>query len=98
VPLFLLLFAATYYLMALANTDNFNVHSLTRTDSPYFTITIFATVGLGDISATSQVARIAVMAQMILDLLVLGLLVKVFLNAVQLGREQQAPKQDTEST
>jgi hypothetical protein len=36
------------------------------------------------------------MAQMILDLLVLGLLVKVFLNAVQLGREQQAPQQDTE--
>jgi hypothetical protein len=38
------------------------------------------------------------MAQMILDLLVLGLLVKVFLNAVQLGREQQAPQQDTEPT
>ena len=96
VPLFLLLFAATYFLMAQANTDNFNVHSLTRTDSLYFTITVFATVGFGDISATSQAARIAVMAQMILDLLVLGLLVKVFLNAVQLGREQQAPQQDTE--
>src|SRR4051794_4219577 len=98
VPLFLLLFAATYFMMAQANADNFNVHSLTRTDSLYFTITVFATVGFGDISATSQVARIAVMAQMILDLLVLGLLVKVFLNAAQVGREQQAPKQDTEST
>ena len=95
VPSFLLLFAATYFLMAQANSDNFNVHALTRTDSLYFTITIFATVGFGDISATSQVARIAVMAQMILDLLVLGLLVKVFLNAVELGREQQAPQQDT---
>ena len=90
--MFLLLFAATYFLMAQANTDNFNVHSLTRTDSLYFTITVFATVGFGDISATSQAARIAVMVQMILDLLVLGLLVKVFLNAVQLGREQQAPQ------
>jgi hypothetical protein len=68
---------------------------LARTDSLYFTMTVFATVGFGDISATSEVARIAVMAQMILDLLVLGLLVKVFLNAVELGREQQAPKQDT---
>ena len=96
VPLFLLLFAATYFLMAQANTDNFNVHSLTRTDSLYFTITVFATVGFGDISATSQAARIAVMTQMILNLLVLGLLVRVFLNAVQLGREQQAPQQDTE--
>ncbi len=96
VPLFLLLFAATYFLMAQANTDNFNIHSLTRTDSLYFTITVFATVGFGDISATSQAARIAVMTQMILNLLVLGLLVRVFLNAVQLGREQQAPQQDTE--
>jgi voltage-gated potassium channel len=96
VPLFLLLFAATYFLMAQANINNFNVHSLTRTDSLYFTITVFATVGFGDISATSQVARIAVMAQMILDLLVLGLLVKVFLNAVQLGREQHAPQRDTD--
>jgi hypothetical protein len=96
VPLFLLLFAATYFLMAQADAGNFNVHSLTRTDSLYFTITVFATVGFGDISATSQVGRIAVMAQMILDLLVLGLLVKVFLNAVQLGREQQASQRDTD--
>ena len=102
VPLFLLLFAATYFMMAQADTDNFNVHTLTRTDSLYFTITVFATVGFGDISAASQVARIAVMAQMILDLLVLGLLVKVFLNAVQLGRQQQTQQQtqqqDTESS
>ena len=98
VPLFLLLFAATYFLMAQANTGNFNVHALSRTDSLYFTITVFATVGFGDISATSQVARIAVMTQMILDLLVLGLLVRVFLNAVQVGQEQQAPMRDTEPT
>jgi hypothetical protein len=97
VPLFLLQFAATYFMMAQADTDNFNVHSLTRTDALYFTITVFATVGFGDISATSQVGRVVVMAQMILDLLVLGLLVRVFLGAVQLGREHHAPKQqDTE--
>src|SRR6476469_3922791 len=60
VPLFLLLSAATYFLMAQADAGNFNVHSLTRTDSLYFTITVFATVGFGDISATSQAGRIAV--------------------------------------
>jgi hypothetical protein len=27
------------------NPDNFNVDSLTRTDSLYFTVTVFATVG-----------------------------------------------------
>ncbi len=51
---------------------------------------MFATVGFGDITATSQTARVFVMAQMILDLIVLGLVVRVFLGAVQLGRQQQA--------
>ena len=86
VPVFLVLFAATYFMMEQANADNFNVDSLTRTDSLYFTVTVFATVGFGDIAATSQVARVAVIAQMILDLLVLGLVVKVFLGAVETGK------------
>lgn len=93
VPLFLLLFAASYFLMEQADAANFNADSLSRTDSLYFTITVFATVGFGDISPTSQVARLVVMAQMILDLLVLGLLVRVFLGAVQRGRDQQTPQQ-----
>jgi voltage-gated potassium channel len=89
VPVFLVLFAATYFMMEQSNAGNFNVDSLTRTDSMYFTVTVFATVGFGDITATSQVARVVVMAQMILDLLVLGLVVKVFLGAVEIGRQQQ---------
>jgi len=86
VPVFLVLFAATYFMMEQVNPDNFNIDSLTRTDSLYFTITVFATVGFGDITATSQVARVVVIVQMLLDLLVLGLVVKVFVGAVELGR------------
>lgn len=96
VPVFLLLFAATYFMMEQANPDNFNVDSLTRTDSLYFTVTVFATVGFGDITATSQAARVAVIAQMILDLLVLGLVVKVFLGAVEIGRGLQTTRPDSE--
>lgn len=92
-PLFLLLFAATYFLLAQADADNFTVDSLTRTDSLYFTVTVFATVGFGDISPASQTARVIAMAQMILDLLVLGLVVRVFVGAVQLGRQQHAPQE-----
>ena len=47
-PLFLVVFASTYYLMAQASAASFT-ESLTRTDSLYFTITTFATVGFGDI-------------------------------------------------
>ena len=96
-PVFLILFAATYFMMEQANPDDFNVDSLTRTDSLYFTVTVFATVGFGDITATSQVARVVVIAQMILDLLVLGLVVKVFLGAVEKGRGRQTTRPDSES-
>jgi voltage-gated potassium channel len=92
-PLFLLLFAATYFLMAQADAGNFNVAALTRTDSLYFTVTVFATVGFGDITATTQTARLFVTAQMILDLVVLGLLLRAFLGAIQLGRQQRTAQQ-----
>jgi voltage-gated potassium channel len=96
-PLFLVLFAAIYFLMAQADLNNFNVHSLTRTDALYFTVTVFTTVGFGDIVATTQVARLVVTVQMILDLVVLGLGVRVFLGAVQRGRQQHTA-QETESS
>ena len=90
VPLFLLLFASAYLTMAHANPANFNTHPLTRTDVLYFTVTVFSTVGFGDISAVSQSARLVVTAQMLLDLLALGLVVRAFVGAVQLARQQAA--------
>jgi 4-amino-4-deoxy-L-arabinose transferase-like glycosyltransferase len=98
VPVFLLLFAATYFMMEQSNPDNLNVDALTRTDSLYFTVTVFATVGFGDITATSQAARVVVIAQMILDLLVLGLVVKVFLGAVETGKGLRTTRQESESS
>ena len=56
-PLFLLLFASTYFLMSQADSANFNLAGLTRSDSLYFTVTVFTTVGFGDIVANSQGAR-----------------------------------------
>ena len=87
VPLYLLLFAATFYLMSHTGTSNFNVHVLSRTDSLYFTVTVFATVGFGDISPASQVARLVVTAQMIFNLIVLGLGVRLIVGAVQQARQ-----------
>ena len=74
--------------MAGADPSNFNVETLTRTDSLYFTVTIFATVGFGDISAASEAARILVTVQMILDLIVLGLGIRIFVSAVEVGRQK----------
>ena len=86
-PVFLLLYAAAYFLMAEGDASAFDVPALTRTDALYFTVTIFATVGFGDITATSQAARVLVTVQMILDLILLGVGIRVFTSAVQVGRQ-----------
>jgi voltage-gated potassium channel len=89
-PLFLLLFAVTYYVIARSQPASFNHEGLTRTDTLYFTVTVFTTVGSGDITANTEVTRVLVTLQMVLDLLVLGLGVRVFLGAVRLGRNRNA--------
>ena len=90
-PLFLVLFATVYFTMARTDPASFNTHPLTRTDGLYFTVTVFSTVGFGDITAASQGARLVVTAQMLLDLLALGLVVRAFVGAVQFARQQAAP-------
>jgi hypothetical protein len=87
VPLFLLIFAAAYYVMGQANAASFTAE-ISRTDALYFTVTIFATVGFGDISAKTETARVVVTAQMFLDLIVLGFGLKIILNAVERGRQR----------
>ena len=89
-PLFLIMYATAYVVLALDSATNFNTHTLSRTDSLYFTLTVFSTVGFGDITATSQSARVFVMVQMILDLVILGLGVQAFRSAVSVGRQRSA--------
>jgi len=85
VPLFLLLFASTYVVMATVAASNFS-QPLTRTNALYFTITVFATVGFGDITAKTEAARLVVSGQMIIDLIILGLGARVIVGAVTRGR------------
>ena len=92
-PLYLLLFAATYFLMASADSASFSMDELTRVDTLYFTVTIFSTVGFGDISPISETARLVVTIQMILNLIVLGAGVKLLTVAVQRGRRSQADEE-----
>jgi voltage-gated potassium channel len=87
VPLFIVLFASTYYLMSQADAAAFSA-PLSRTDALYFTVTIFATVGFGDLSAKAESARLVVTGQMMLDLIILGAGVRIVLTAVQRGRDR----------
>jgi hypothetical protein len=94
VSVFLLLFAATYVVLAAISASNFGEH-LSHTDGLYFTVTVFSTVGFGDITAKTETARLVVTGQMVADLIILGVAVKVILGAVKRGRQRQtAPGQD----
>jgi len=88
IPLFLLLFASTYVVLATISASNFS-EPLTRTDALYFTVTVFSTVGFGDITAKTEAARLVVTGQMIADLVTIGLGLKVIVGAVKRGRQQQ---------
>ena len=48
--LFLLLFATSYAVMTRVEPGSFDVPPMTRVDGLYFTVTVFATVGFGDLS------------------------------------------------
>jgi voltage-gated potassium channel len=92
-PFFLLLFASTYFLMERASGASFT-QPLTRTDALYFTVTVFTTVGFGDITAKSETARVVVIIQMLADLVLLGAGIRVLLGAVQRGRERRTQTAD----
>jgi hypothetical protein len=82
VPFFLLLFAATYVVLAALTPGNFGGR-LSHSDGLYFSVTVLSTVGFGDITAKSQAARLVVTGQMIADLVVLGLAIKVIIGAAR---------------
>lgn len=79
---FIVVFAGAYLALASARPESFT-QPLDHTASLYFTITVLATVGFGDISAVSQVARWVVSAQMILDLVLLAGVARVVLGVAQ---------------
>lgn len=85
VPLFLVVFSTTYYLLGRAHPGWFS-ETLTRLDAAYFTVTVFATVGFGDITAVSETARAITTGQMVGDVVLVGLIARVVVGAVQEAR------------
>jgi hypothetical protein len=96
IPLFLVVFAAVYSVLGTSDPDAFS-EPLSRTDSLYFVVTVFATVGFGDISPVSTPARVLTTVQMVADLVLIGLVLRVFLTAVDRGRRRTADGGDGSS-
>jgi hypothetical protein len=88
IPLFLVLFSWIYLTMSHSNPTFFS-HPLNRTESLYFAVTIFSTVGFGDIVPKTDMARIVTMVQMIADLVVIAVVVRLIFGAASRGEAQR---------
>jgi len=93
VPLFLVVFATTYFVMSRTDAASFS-EPLSRLDSAYFTMTVFATVGFGDITPVASDARAVTMVQMVGDVLIVGLVANVIVGAVREGVQRRADQVD----
>jgi Ion channel len=84
VPLYLLIFARIYLSNSLNDRSAFT-QPLDNTTALYFTVTVFATVGFGDIVAQTNNMRLLVTLQMLLNLVVLGLVIRLLTSAARRG-------------
>jgi len=91
--LLLAIFASIYSLISLQDPEAFT-EVLTPFSSVYFSLTILATVGFGDIAPSSVPARSVAMVQMVLDLVFIGVLVRTLTNAAKrsIARRATAPE------
>jgi hypothetical protein len=89
VPMLVLSFAAVYFATGSADPGAFS-EDLSRLDAAYFSVTVLATVGFGDITPVTEAARSMLIAQMLLDLVLGGFIAKVLVGAVHRRREALA--------
>jgi hypothetical protein len=76
VPLFVVLFAWMYLTMSTSDPASFG-HPLTRTEALYLTMTVLSTVGFGDITPKTDPGRVLTMIQMVADVVLLAVGVKL---------------------
>jgi hypothetical protein len=84
IPLFIVLFSWIYLTMSRSDPKAFGV-VMSRVEALYFTVTVFSTVGFGDITPRTDAARLVTTVQMMADLVVLALVVRLILAAASRG-------------
>ncbi|CAM3183664.1 potassium channel family protein [Prescottella defluvii] len=87
-PVYLLGSSVASFLLSQMNPESFT-EPLTRIDALYFTLTVFATVGFGDIAAVEQTARAVVTAQIVGNLVMLAVGVRLLTEAVRWSRARR---------
>ena len=88
VPLYVLIFARIYLSSSLNDPSAFT-RTLDNVTALYFTVTVFATVGFGDIVAETDSMRLLVTLQMLLNLVILGVVIRLLASAARRGVAQR---------
>jgi len=82
IAVFLVGFSIIYLSMSHSSVRTFT-QVLNHTRALYFTISVFSTVGFGDITPRTDTARLVVATQMLLDLAIIGAVVRLIFNAAR---------------
>lgn len=97
-PLFLVTFAWIYLTASVSDPGLFSV-PLTRTSAFYFTVTVFSTVGFGDITPKTSLAQTIVTVQMLLNLALIAGVIRAIFGAASVGEaRKQGQSSGSEST
>jgi voltage-gated potassium channel len=87
-PTLIIVFAFTYLSLSHSNPSDFS-ERLDHISAMYFTVTVVATVGFGDIVAKTDLARLLVTIQMVLDIGVFVGIVRAIVWAGRVGVRRQ---------
>ena len=91
IPLFVVVSAGSYLLLAHTRGGGFSV-ALDHSSSLYFTVTVLSTVGFGDITPRTDLARLATIVQMLADLVVIAVVIRMILSvATRSAAERRGP-------
>jgi hypothetical protein len=90
IPVFLIAFAGVYLSLSHVSVSHFS-EPLNHTGALYLTVTIFSTVGFGDITPRGDLARVLVGIQMLLDLVIIATIVRLLFSVARAGLAAAQP-------
>ena len=89
IPLFLVFFAWIYLNMSNSDVRTFG-HPMDHMTALYFTVTVFSTVGFGDITPHTDLARLVTTVQMLADLAVIAVVVRLIFGVASRSVEERS--------
>lgn len=93
--MFLAVYAAIYVVLSQQDPQAFS-EPLTHFSAYYFALTVLATVGFGDITPVTDLARLIAMTQMSLDIVFIGVVVRILGGAAKTTLKKRLKADGTE--